>query len=104
MELTLSTQNPSKIPQREAGCSAPSCSAGWFSGEAPKDGKTYVAIGRVTWSDDYCGGSTPFLSHVRYAYREGWEGWLDERHLAISEGIDDVVHIDHWIPLPNSKG
>lgn len=79
------------------------CSIGWFSGEAPKDGKTYVAMGRVVWSDDCGGGSIPFIAQVHYSHRDGWEGWLDDRNLAIAEGVSERVHIDYWMPLPNEN-
>ena len=75
----------------------------WNSGEAPRDGETYVAMGRVVWSADHSGGSIPFLSQVRYVVSEGWKGWLDDRDLAISEGVDDRVCIDYWIPLPGAE-
>lgn len=91
-----------ETPQREGGCSPATCSAGWNIGEPPKDGKTYVAIGQVVWSNEYGGGSTPFLAQVHYSFREKWEGWLDERDVAISDGIDDTIRIFHWMPLPNS--
>jgi hypothetical protein len=76
------------------------CSAGWNAGTAPKDGKLYVAIGRVVWAEKYGGGSSPFTGQVKYRSVDGGM-WVDQDDMAIAQTTDDIVHIDHWISLPN---
>lgn len=75
-------------------------SVGWNTGEAPRDGKSYVIRGRVVWADEYGGGSNPFLAEAHFVHHDGWAGWVDSFNLAISPDIKDTLHIDHWIALP----
>lgn len=84
-------------------CAVSPGSAGWVRGDAPKDGKLYVALGRMVGTDEWGGHSTPFLSHVRWGGSGDWSGWVDEHGMAISSDIEDRVYIDHWCALPNTS-
>jgi hypothetical protein len=77
---------------------AASCSAGWFIGEPPHDGRTVVIMGRLTRQDEDGGGSRPILCESHYG-----NGWIDNDGLSIAEYYGETLHIDWWIPLPNAK-
>lgn len=74
----------------------------WNVGEPPRDGRCYVALGAVVGADEWGGSSSPFLSMVRWIKGQttGWEGWVDERQLAISSDPADAVRIHYWATLP----
>lgn len=88
---------------RSGGCAPTPGSGGWNEGEAPRDGKPYVIMGRVVWADEYGGGSNPFLAEGHHVTRDGWSGWVDTYGLAISPDIRDTLHVDYWIALPNDR-
>lgn len=75
-------------------------SIAWTCGKAPRDGKLFIAMGRILATDEHGGYSMPFLSRVRWGGSTGWSGWVDEQGMAISSDLDAEVHIDHWIGLP----
>ena len=90
-------------PASKRSCPDPAGSAGWNDGEPPKDGKGYVACGRVTWADESGGGSSPFVSEIYWESKiETWCHRRDEEvGMTVARFNDERVHVDHWISLPN---
>ena len=96
-ELARTTKKRPKLPS-----DATACSAGWNAGEPPRDGKTRVIIGRLTWHDDCGGGSQPILAEVRYANCGGCSGWMGTDGLTIAADLLEALHIEWWVDLPNA--
>lgn len=90
------------MKQGRSGCAPTAGSAGWNPGEPPRDGKTRVIIGRVTWRDEGGGGSYPVLTEARFETHKGRAGWLGPDGLSITSDLTDTLHIDWWIDLPNT--
>lgn len=70
----------------------------WSAGEPPKDGKLYIAIGAVTYSNGNAGYSRPFLKYVRH---KPGVIWVDEDGMSIAEFFEEVVRIFNWSPIPD---
>lgn len=78
--------------------------SGWIPGEPPRDGKTYVASGRIVWNYNGDAGSCPFVSNLRYHSQPGsFEGWLNDESLSLTDGVSDRVFIDYHIPRPEEE-
>jgi len=106
--MTMDTQNDTTTQERDEQAAASALSAstgsgGWNVGEPPKDGKGYVACGRVTWADESGGGSSPFVSEIYWDSKiEMWCHRRDEEvGMTVARFNDERVHVDNWIPLPN---
>lgn len=72
----------------------------WKPGEPPKDGELYCGIGQVVYSEEWGGGSSPFISYVKWAIRD--KLWIDANNIAIADGPGDNVRIFNWSAIPHN--